>query len=135
MDRIDLLRTIYRINAAATFACGAVLLAAGHLLAAPFAVPAAALWGTGVAFVALAAWIWTLQRRARLLWSEAAILGVLDATYALGSFLALGAFWALMTLELRIAVALVAAPVALFAAVELSGALKLRGSVGGLARD
>jgi len=34
-----------------TFACGAVLLAAGHFLASPFAVPEAALRVIGAAFV------------------------------------------------------------------------------------
>jgi len=134
MDRTDLLRTTYRINAVATFACGAVLLAAGHLLADPFAVPVAALRLTGVVFVLLALWVWTLSRRAQLLWGEAAILGVLDGVYALASLAALIDFWSLMTPELRIAVAMVGAPVAIFASVELSSALRLRASAGGLVR-
>src|SRR6267142_2166852 len=128
MDRTDLLRTTYRINAAATFACGAVLLAAGHFLASPFAVPEAALRVIGAAFVLLALWIWTLARRARLLWSEAALLGVLDGVYALASIAALVDFWSLMTPELRIAVAMIGAPVAIFASVELTSALRLRAS-------
>ncbi len=128
MDRTSLLRTTYRINAAATLACGLGLVAAGHVLAPIFAVPAVALWGLGAAFLPFAAWIWSASRRPQLLWTEAAVASVLDGTYALASFAALAAFWPQMTLELRIAVALVAAPVALFAAVELSSALRLRGS-------
>ena len=85
MDRTDLLRTTYRINAAATFACGAVLLAAGHLLASPFAVPEAALRVIGAAFVLLALWIWTLARRPQLLWSEAALLRSLSSRNQLGA--------------------------------------------------
>jgi len=124
MDRATLLRTTYRINAVATFVCGAALLAAGHWLASPFAVPALALRGTGTAFILLAAWIRTISRRPQLLRSEAAILGVLDAGYALASVAAVVAFWQQMTPELRAAVGLIAAPVALFALIELSCAAR-----------
>jgi len=130
MDRTTLLRTTYRINAVATFACGAAFLAAGHLLASPLAVPAPALWGMGAAFVFLAAWIWAISRRLQLLRSEAAILGVLDGSYALASFAALAVFWQQMTPELRAAVALIAMPVALFASIELSCALRPGASPG-----
>jgi hypothetical protein len=122
MERASLLRTTYRINAAATLACGVALLADGHLLAPLFAVPAAALWATGVFFVAFAAWIWAISRRPVLRRSEAAAAGLLDAGYALVSFLALAALGDQMTVALRAAIALVAAPVALFAAVELRSA-------------
>lgn len=128
MDRTSLLRITYRINAAATLACALALLAAGHRLAALFAVPPPALWGLGAFFLPFAAWIWSISLRTRLQWSEAAVAGVLDGTYALASFVALAEFWTRMTPELRIAIALVAAPVALFAAVELSSALRLRSS-------
>jgi hypothetical protein len=128
MDRTSLLRNTYRLNAAATLACGLGLLAAGHLLAPIFAVPAAALWTVGALFLPFAAWIWSISRRARLQWSEAAIAGALDGTYALASFVALAELWPRMTPELRIAVALVAAPVALAAIVELTSALRLRSS-------
>jgi len=128
MDRTSLLRTTYRINAAATLVCGLGLLAAGHLLAPLFAVPAAALWGLGAFFLPFAAWIWSISRREQLRWSEAAIAGLLDGAYALVSFVALAESWTRMTPELRIAIALVAAPVALFAAAELGSALRLRSS-------
>ncbi|HVI22846.1 MAG: hypothetical protein ACJ787_03225, partial [Myxococcales bacterium] len=61
-----LLRTTYRINALATFACAAALLGAGHLLAPLFAVPAVAVWGLGAFFVPFAAWIWAISRRPHL---------------------------------------------------------------------
>jgi len=124
MERMTLLRTTYRINAVATFACGAALLAVGHLLAPAFAVPAPALWAAGAAFVLLAAWILGISRRLQLLRSEAAILGVLAAGSALASFAALAVFWPQMTSELRAAVGLIAAPVAFFALIELSCATR-----------
>ena len=124
---MTLLRTIYRINAAATFACAAALLGAGHLLAPLFAVPAAFVWGLGALFLPFAGWIWAISRRPQLRWSEALAAGILDEGYALASFLLLAEFWARMTPELRFAVAFVAAPVAIFATVELSSALRLRG--------
>jgi len=126
MDCTSLLRTTYRINAAMTLACGLGLLAAGHVLAPMFAVPAQALWGVGAFFLPFVAWMWSISRRRQLHWREAALAGVLDGTYALASFVALAEFWTRMTPELRVAVALVAAPVALFAAVELTSALRLR---------
>jgi hypothetical protein len=128
MDRTALLRTIYRMNAAATFACAAVLLGAGHLLAPLFAVPAVALWGLGAFFLPFAAWIRIISRRPNLFRGEALAAGVLDATCAVASFAALLEFWTRMTPELRFAIAFVAAPVALFATVELSSALRRRGS-------
>jgi hypothetical protein len=128
MDRSGLLRTTYRINAAATFASGLGLLAAGHVLAPLFAVPAAALWTVGAAFLPFAAWIWFISRRPQLRRGEAALAGLLDGTYALASFVALAELWPQMTASLRLAVALLAAPVAIFAAVELSSAFRLRAS-------
>src|SRR5947209_2173005 len=128
MDRTALLRTTYRVNAAATFACAAALLGGGHLLAPLFAVPLAWVWGLGAFFVPFAAWIWAISRRPQLDWAEALIAGILDEGYALASFLLLAEFWPRMTPELRFAVAFVAAPVAIFAAVELSSALVLRRS-------
>ena len=128
MDRTALLRTTYRVNAAATFACAAALLGAGHLLAPLFAVPVAFVWGLGAFFVPFAAWIWAISRRPQLYWGEALAAGILDEGYALASFLLLAEFWPRMTPELRFAVAFVAAPVAIFAAVELSSALVLRRS-------
>jgi hypothetical protein len=126
MDRVTLLRTTYRINAAATLACGLALLAAGNLLAPLFAVPGPALWAMGIFFVAFAGWILFISRRPQLLAGEAAAAGWLDAGYALASFASLAVFGAQMTPELRIAVALVAAPVALFSAVELSSIRAVR---------
>lgn len=128
MDRQSLLRLTYRVNAAATLACGLGLIAAGHVLAKVFGVPAAALWIVGGLFLPFAAWIWSISRRAQLSWAEAAAAGVLDGVYALASFVALAEMWTRMTPELRAAVGIIAAPVALFAAVELSSALHLRGS-------
>jgi len=128
MDRTALLRTTYRVNAVATFACAAALLGAGHLLAPLFAVPAAFVWGLGAFFVPFAAWIWAISRRTRLSFVEALAAGLLDGGYAIASFLALAEFWPRMTPELRFAIAFVAAPVALFAAVEMSSALHLRRS-------
>src|SRR5205814_711098 len=63
MDRTALLRTTYRVNAVATFACAAALLGAGHLLAPLFAVPVAFVRGLGAFFVPFAAWIWAISRR------------------------------------------------------------------------
>jgi len=126
MDRTALLRTTYRINALATFACAAVLLAAGHLLAPLFAVPVAFVWALGAAFVPFAAWIWFISRRPQLRRGEALAAGILDDVYAIASFVLLAEFWSRMTPELRFAVAFVAAPVAIFAAVELSSALRMR---------
>jgi hypothetical protein len=128
MDRMSLLRLTYRVNAAATLACGLGLIAAGHVLSPIFAVPAVALWTVGALFLPFAAWIWSISRRPQLSWAEAAVAGVLDGAYALASFVALAEMWTRMTPELRAAIAIVAAPVALFAAVELSSALRLRGS-------
>ena len=128
MDPSALLRTTYRVNAAATFACAAALLGGGHLLAPLFAVPAAFVWGLGVLFVPFAGWIWAISRRPRLSSREALAAGLLDGGYALASFLALAEFWPRMTPELRFAIALVAAPVAVSAAIELSSALRMRGS-------
>ncbi|MFL5309865.1 MAG: hypothetical protein ACJ79H_05355, partial [Myxococcales bacterium] len=62
MDRNSLLRTTYRLNSAATLACGLGLLAAGHLLAPILAVPAAALWTIGAAFLPFAAWMWSISQ-------------------------------------------------------------------------
>jgi hypothetical protein len=128
MDRTALLRTTYRVNAAATFACAAALLGFGHLLAPLLGVPAVSVWGLGAFFVPFAAWIWAISRRPQLLPAEALAAGLLDGGYALASFLALAELWTRMTPELRFAIAFVATPVALFAAVELSAALRLRGS-------
>jgi hypothetical protein len=128
MERTSLLRLTYRLNAAATLGCGLALLAAGHLLAPIFGVPAAALWIVGGVFLPFAAWIWSISRRAQLSWIEAAAAGVLDAFYALASFVALAEMWSAMTPELRAAIAIVGAPVALFAAVELTSAARLRGA-------
>ena len=128
MDRSALLRVTYRVNAAATLATGLGLLAAGHVLAPVFAVPAVALWAVGAAFLPFATWIWWISRRPRLRPGEAGMAGFLDGAYALGSFVALAEMWSSMTTELRLAVAVVGAPVALFAAVELSSALRLRAS-------
>jgi hypothetical protein len=123
-----MLRTTYRINAAATFACAAALLGAGHLLAPLFGIPAAAVWRLGAFFVPFAAWIWAISRRRHLYWGEALAAGVLDAAYAVASFAALAEFWTSMTPALRFAIAFVAMPSALFAVVELTAALRLRGS-------
>jgi len=124
---MTLLRTIYRINAAATFACAAALLGAGHLLAPLFAVPAPFVRELGALFVPFAAWIWFISRRPQLRWAEALAAGILDEAYALASFLLLAEFWSRMTPELRFVLAFAAAPVAIFAAVELFSALRLRG--------
>jgi len=126
MDRTALLRTTYRVNAIATFACAAALLGAGHLLAPLFAVPVAFVWGLGAAFVPFAAWIWMISRRPQLRRGEALAAGILDDVYAIASFVLLAEFWSRMTPELRFAVAFVAAPVAIFATVELSSALRMR---------
>src|SRR5438067_3090408 len=99
MDRTALLRTTYRVNAVATFACAAALLGAGHLLAPLFAVPAAFVWGLGAFFVPFAAWIWAISRRTRLSFVEALAAGLLDGGYAIASFLALAEFWPRMTPE------------------------------------
>jgi hypothetical protein len=120
-----LLRTTYRINALATFACAAALLGAGHLLAPLFAVPAVAVWGLGAFFVPFAAWIWAISRRPHLSFGEALAAGVLDGVYALASFIILTELWTSMTPALRFAIAFVAMPVALFAVVELTSALRL----------
>jgi hypothetical protein len=122
------LRATYRINAAATAACGAALLLAGHALAEPFAVPAAALWATGAGFVAFAAWLFAISRRRALAWTEAAAAGALDAVYALASFGALAAYGSHMTPALAVAVGVVAAPVTVSATIEILGALRLRGA-------
>ncbi|MFL5418282.1 MAG: hypothetical protein ACJ78Y_19945 [Myxococcales bacterium] len=123
-----LLRTTYRINALATFACAAALLGAGHLLAPLFAVPAVAVWGLGAFFVPFAAWIWAISRRPHLSFAEALAAGVLDGAYALASFAVLAELWTSMTAALRFTIAVVATPVALFAVVELTSGLRLRGS-------
>jgi len=128
MDPSALLRLTYRVNAIATFASALGLLSAGHLLAPVFAVPAAALWAVGAAFVPFAAWIWLISRRPQLRSSEAAVAGSLDGMYALASFVALLETWPSMTPELRLAVAALAFPVAIFATVELSSAVRLRAS-------
>jgi hypothetical protein len=128
MDRAFLLRSTYRINSAATLACGVGLIALGHVLAPLFAVPAIALWALGAFFLPFAAWVFAISRRPVLRRGEAAVAGVLDGVYALASFVALAEFWSQMTPELRAAIAVVAAPVALFAAVELSSAFRLRGT-------
>ncbi len=120
------LRITYRINAAATLACAAILVAGGHVLAPLFSVPAPALWGTGAFFAIFGAWVWGISRRRRLAWTEALAAGVLDGAYALASFAALAAYGAHMTLALGVAVALLAVPVAVFAAIELRSALRLR---------
>jgi hypothetical protein len=129
MDRTALLRTTYRVNSAATLACGVLLLAGGTLLAPLVAVPAPALWAMGAFFVLFATWIFAISRRAALSWSEALAAGALDGAYALASVAALLSGWEHMPVVLRAAIALVAAPVALFAAVELSSAQRLRGAV------
>ena len=126
MDASALLRLTYRVNAIATLASGLGLLAAGHLLAPAFAVPAVALWMVGAAFVPFAAWIWLISRRPQLRSSEAAVAGLLDCVYSLASFVALLELWPSMTPELRLAVAVLAFPVAIFATVELSSAARLR---------
>lgn len=126
MVHSNLLRTTYSINAAATMASGIALLAGGHLLAPRFAVPTSAVWGTGVVFVAFAAWIWSISRRAQLRWSEAVVAALLDGAYALASGATLLEFGSRLTLELRLAIALLAAPVALFAVLEMYGARRLR---------
>jgi len=123
-----LLRTTYRINALATFACAAALLGAGHLLAPLFAVPAVAVWGLGAFFVPFAVWIWAISRRPHLSFGEALAAGVLDGAYALASFAVLLELWTSMTPALRFAIAFVAMPVALSAVIELTSALRLRGS-------
>ena len=128
MDRASLLRTTYRINAAATLACGLALMVFAESLSPIFAVPATALWRVGALFLPFAVAVFAVSRRVELRRSEAAIVGVLDAVYALASFAAVAELWARMTPELRIAIALVAAPVAVFAAIELSFAFRLRGS-------
>jgi hypothetical protein len=128
MDRSTLLRTTYRVNAAATLACGLGLLTAGHVLAPLFAVPAGALWTVGAVFQPFAAWIWWISRRPHLRRDEALVAGLLDGAYALNSFAALAVFWPRMNVELRVAIAIVAVPVAIFAAVELSSALRSRAS-------
>jgi len=56
MEPNALLRTIYRINAAATLVCGAVLLVVGGALSPVFAAPTAALATVGGLFVAFAGW-------------------------------------------------------------------------------
>ena len=129
MEPNALLRTTYRINAAATLVSGAVLLTGGGALSPVFGAPTAALATVGGLFVAFAGWIWIVSRRRQLSWSEAAAIGLLDATYAAASFAALAAFGTRMTFELKIAIALVAALVALFAALELLSAMRLRASL------
>ncbi|HKA87286.1 MAG TPA: hypothetical protein VKE22_06440 [Haliangiales bacterium] len=121
------LRITYRLNAAATLACAAVLVAGGHLLAPAFAVPAPALWGTGAFFAVFGAWVWGVSRRRRLSWTEALVVGLLDGAYALASFAAAAAFGGQMTIALLAAVVLVAAPVAVASAIELVSAFRLRG--------
>jgi hypothetical protein len=128
MDPSALLRTTYRVNAAATFACAAALLGGGHVLAPLFGVPATFVWGLGGLFIPFAGWICAISRRPQLSSREALAAGLLDGGYALASFLVLAEFWAGMTPELRFAIALVAAPVAVSAAIELSSALRMRGS-------
>ena len=123
-----LLRTTYRINAAATFACAAALLGAGHLLAPLFGLPVVAVWRLGAFFVPFAAWVGAISRRPHLYWGEALAAGLLDGAYALASFAVLLDLWTSMTPALRFAIAFVAMPVALFAVIELTSALRLRGS-------
>jgi hypothetical protein len=36
------------------------------------------LWGLGAFFLPFAAWIWSISRRTRLQWTEAAVAGLLD---------------------------------------------------------
>jgi hypothetical protein len=105
MEPNALLRTTYRINAAATLVCGAVLLIGGGALSPVFGAPTAALATVGGLFVVFAGWIWIISRRPQLFWNEAAAVGLLDATYAAASLAALAAFGTRMTLELKIAIA------------------------------
>src|SRR5207248_11786136 len=100
MDRTALLRTTYRVNAVATFACAAALLGAGHLLAPLFAVPVAFVRGLGAFFVPFAAWIWAISRRTHLSFVEALAAGLLDGGFAVASFLALCDFWPRRTPDL-----------------------------------
>jgi len=119
METSVLLRATYRVNTFASLACGLALLAFGHLLAAPFAVPAGALRAMGAFFVVFAAGVYAVSRRPLLIRREAAAIGFLDAAYALGSVAAIVLFRDQMTAPLEIAIAVLAAPVAVFAAVEL----------------
>ncbi len=123
---MTLLRTVYRINAAASLACGVVLIGLGDVLAAAFAVPSTPLRTAGVLFVPFAVWVWAASRRPQPLAPEALAIGLLDAVYAIASFIfAVDATQ--FSTALRAAVAVVGAPVALFAIVELSSSARLRG--------
>jgi hypothetical protein len=126
MEPARLLRLNYRVNAAATLACGVILLAGGHVLAEPFGQPREPLWGLGVFFAAFATWIWMISRRTVLSWKEAFVAGAVDGAYAIASFGFVATGGSQLTMLLKIGVLLVAAPVTLFAAVELYSAARLR---------
>lgn len=127
---MTLLRTVYRINAAASLACGAALISLGDVLASAFTVASTPLRAVGVLFVPFALWVWAASRRPRPLASEALAIGLLDALYAIAS-LAFALDATQFSGALRAAVAVVGAPVALFAVVELSCAARLRGQAAG----